>query len=103
MRDLVFEGARTDVSVGGSADRTPGFERTFVSRATDFWNSERYELRGSELIHIDIPPDASSVSIHREWLLIEPRTDWTLRHHHLPRRLAAGRQLRRIPQRRAAN
>jgi prolyl oligopeptidase len=48
-----------------------------VSRSTDFWNSERYELRGSELIHIDVPPDASSLSIHREWLLIEPRTDWT--------------------------
>ncbi len=75
---LVFEGAPTDVSVGGSADRTPGFERTFVSRSTDFWNSERYELRGPELIHIDIPSDASSVSIHREWLLIEPRTDWSL-------------------------
>jgi prolyl oligopeptidase len=75
--ELLFEGARTDVSIGGSTDRTPGFERTFVSRATDFWNSERYELRGSELIHVDVPSDASSISIHREWLLIEPRTDWT--------------------------
>ena len=75
--ELLFEGARTDVSVGGSTDRTPGFERTFVSRSIDFWNSERYELRGSELIHIDVPSDASSISIHREWLLIEPRTDWT--------------------------
>jgi len=75
--ELVFEGAPTDVSVGGATDRTPGFERTFVSRSTDFWNSDRYELRGSELIRIDIPSDVSSVSIHREWLLIEPRTDWT--------------------------
>ena len=75
--ELIFEGARTDVSAGGSTDRTPGFERTFVSRSTDFWNSERYELRGSELVHIDVPSDASSISIHREWLLIEPRTDWT--------------------------
>ena len=75
--ELLFEGARTDVSVGGSTDRTPGFERTFVSRSTDFWNSERYELRGSELIHIDVPSDASSISVHRDWLLIEPRTDWT--------------------------
>ena len=75
--ELVFEGAPTDVSVGGATDRTPGFERTFVSRSTDFWNSDRYELRGSELIRIDIPTDVSSVSIHREWLLIEPRTDWT--------------------------
>src|SRR6202012_1333416 len=75
--ELLFEGARTDVSVGGSTDRTPGFERTFVSRGTDFWNSERYELRGSELIRLDVPSDASSISVHREWLLIELRTDWT--------------------------
>jgi prolyl oligopeptidase len=75
--EVIFEGARTDVSAGGSTDRTPGFERTFVSRATDFWNKERYQLRGSELIRIDVPSDASSISIHREWLLIDLRTDWT--------------------------
>jgi prolyl oligopeptidase len=74
--ELVFEGSSSDVSVGGSTDRTPGFERTFVARSTDFWNSERYQLRGPELIRIDVPSDASSVSIHRDWLLIEPRTDW---------------------------
>ncbi len=52
--------------------------RTHLRRPLpDFWNSERYELRGTELIHIDVPSDASSISIHREWLLIELRTDWT--------------------------
>lgn len=75
--ETVFEGTRTDVSVSGSADRTPGFERTFVGRAVDFWNEETYEVRGPELIRIDAPTDAS-VSVHREWLLIELRTDWTL-------------------------
>ena len=75
--EVIFEGARTDVSAGGSTDRTPGFERTFVARSTDFWNKERYQLRGSELIRIDVPSDASSISIHREWLLIDLRTDWT--------------------------
>jgi len=43
----------------------------------DFWNEEVYELRGSELIRIDTPTDAS-VSLHREWLLIELRSDWSL-------------------------
>jgi prolyl oligopeptidase len=75
--EVIFEGAPTDVSAGGSTDRTPGFQRTFVSRSTDFWNSERYELRDAELIHIDVPSDASSVSVHREWLLIDLRSDWT--------------------------
>ena len=73
--ETVFEGARSDVRVSASVDRTPGFERTFLGRALDFWNEEVYELRGSELIRIDAPTDAG-VSIHREWLLIELRTDW---------------------------
>nr|WP_066917680.1 prolyl oligopeptidase family serine peptidase [Mycobacterium interjectum] len=73
--ELVFEGARSDVSVSASADRTPGFERTFLGRALDFWNEELYELRGPELIRIDAPTDAT-LSIHREWILIELRTDW---------------------------
>ncbi|WP_407685206.1 prolyl oligopeptidase family serine peptidase [Mycobacterium sp. HUMS_1102779] len=77
--ETVFEGADTDVRVSASVDRTPGFERTLLARAVDFWNEEIYELRGSpddsELIRIDAPTDAS-VSIHREWLLIELRSDW---------------------------
>jgi prolyl oligopeptidase len=73
----VFEGTRTDVSISANADRTPGFERTFAGRAVDFWNEEIFEVRGAELIRIEVPTDAS-VSIHREWLLIEPRTDWTV-------------------------
>lgn len=74
----VFEGAPSDVRVFASADRTPGFERTLLLRAVDFWNDEVYELRGAELIRIDAPTDAS-VSIHREWILIELRTDWYFR------------------------
>ncbi|SPM38865.1 Prolyl oligopeptidase PreP, S9A serine peptidase family [Mycobacterium numidiamassiliense] len=74
--ETVFEGSGTDVSISANADRTPGFERTFASRAIDFWNDEIFEVRGAELIRIEVPSDAS-VSIHREWLLIEPRTDWT--------------------------
>ena len=46
-----------------------------LSRAIDFFNDEVYELRGSELIRIDAPTDAT-VSVHRDWLLIELRTDW---------------------------
>ncbi|CAN5616902.1 prolyl oligopeptidase family protein [soil metagenome] len=73
--DTVFEGEATDVIVAASRDHTPGYERTFVSRATDFFNDEVSELRGSELITIDAPTDAS-VGVHRDWLLIELRTDW---------------------------
>lgn len=75
--ETVFEGARSDVNVAASASRIPGFERTLIGRALDFWNEEVYELRGSELIRIDAPTDAG-VSLHREWLLIELRSDWYL-------------------------
>ena len=73
--ETVFSGASTDVVVAASVDRTAGFERTLVSRALDFFNEEVYELRGSEMIRIDTPTD-SSISLHRNWLLIELRTDW---------------------------
>ncbi|GAB1816288.1 prolyl oligopeptidase family serine peptidase [Mycobacterium sp. MUNTM1] len=75
--ETVFEGARSDVNVAASTSRIPGYERTLIGRALDFWNEEVYELRGSELIRIDAPTDAS-VSLHREWLLIELRSDWSL-------------------------
>ncbi|ORA66202.1 S9 family peptidase [Mycolicibacterium elephantis] len=73
--ETVFSGAVDDVIVAAAVDRTPGFERTMISRAIDFFNDEVYELRGEELIRIDAPTDAT-VSVHRDWLLIELRTDW---------------------------
>ena len=71
----LFTGPVTDVAVGASVDRTPGFERTLLSRAVDFFNDQVYELRLGELVRIDAPTDAS-LSVHREWLLIELRSDW---------------------------
>jgi prolyl oligopeptidase len=75
--ETLFAGEVSDVSAGAGFDPTPGFERLLVTRSFDFFNRERYELRGDELIRIDVPTDAGT-SIHREWLLIRPRTDWTV-------------------------
>ena len=61
--------------VAASRDHTPGFERTFLNRAVDFFNDEVYELRDDEFVLLDAPTDAT-VSVHRNWLLIELRTDW---------------------------
>ncbi|HNM86006.1 MAG TPA: S9 family peptidase, partial [Mycobacterium sp.] len=71
----LFAGEVSDVSVGAGYDPTPGYERLFISRSTDFFNREYYELRGDEAVRVDVPTDAS-ISVHREWLLIRPRTDW---------------------------
>lgn len=73
----LFSGLKSDVSAGAGMDRTPGFERLFATRSFDFFNRERFEVRGEEQIKIDVPTDAG-ISIHREWLLIQPRTDWTV-------------------------
>ncbi len=71
----VFTGPITDVIVSASVDRTPGYERTLLYRAVDFFNDQVYQLRDGELVRIDAPTDAT-VSVHRDWLLIELRTDW---------------------------
>nr|WP_236950259.1 prolyl oligopeptidase family serine peptidase [Mycobacterium sp. MS1601] len=73
----VFEGSATDVIVAAAVDLTPGYERTFISRAIDFFNDEVSELRDGELLRIDAPTDAS-VGVHRDWLHIELRSDWTV-------------------------
>jgi prolyl oligopeptidase len=73
--ELLFSGTHVDVSVGASVDRTPGFEKSLVRRAIDFFNEEVYELRAGEFIRIGAPIDAT-VSTHRDWLLIELRSDW---------------------------
>ena len=94
--ETLFSGSSTDVIVAASRDRTPGFERTLLSRAIDFFNDEVYELRDDEFIRIDAPTDAT-VSVHRNWLLIELRTDWYIGTGPLLRGLADRRGLRRIP------
>ncbi|MEI6698301.1 MAG: prolyl oligopeptidase family serine peptidase [Mycobacteriaceae bacterium] len=73
--ETVFTGSQADVIVSAGVDRTPGFERTLVYRAVDFFNDQAYQLRSGELVRIDAPTDAS-LSVHRDWLLIELRTDW---------------------------
>ncbi len=74
----VYEGAPEDMSVSAYRDNTPGFERDFVSRQIDFYESETW-LRGKDgqLVKIDVPDD-SNTEITREWMLIEPREDWSV-------------------------
>ena len=72
----LFTGSASDVAVTAGVDRTPGYERTLLYRAVDFYNDQVFQLRADgELVHIDAPTDAS-LSAHRDWLLIELRTDW---------------------------
>ena len=73
--DTVYEVQPTDVRVGVSCEDKPGFKRTFFYRWIDFYNKETYQLRGGELVRIDIPTDAS-MAVHQEWAMVMPTSDW---------------------------
>ena len=74
--ETVYEGESRDISISAWHDRTPGFERDFVHRSTDFYNSETYVLDGTAVTRIPTPTDAST-SVHENWLLVRTMTEWT--------------------------
>ena len=74
---LVSEGRPDDVSMFAYRDLTPGFERDFVHRQITFWTSELFLRRDDRLIRIEKPDDANA-AVHREWLLVELRSPWSI-------------------------
>ena len=75
--ELVYEGQPDDISVSAYHDHTEGFERDFIRRALDFYRCERYQRCGQQLHRVEVPEDAI-VGVHRQWLLIELRSEWTV-------------------------
>lgn len=73
----VFAGEPTDMVIGAARDQTPGFERDLVFRHRAFYDAELY-LRDDdgELTLLDLPRSAEP-DLHREWLTVELREDWT--------------------------
>ncbi|GAA1989392.1 prolyl oligopeptidase family serine peptidase [Isoptericola halotolerans] len=79
---VVYEGSDDDMYIMGRRSRTPGFERDVVERAIEFYRSETYLVHhvgkpDQELVLLDVP-DSAEVGLHREWLLVELREDWTV-------------------------
>ncbi len=72
----VHEVKSDDMTVAAMRDNTPGFERDFVVRQIAFYDSETFVRDpDGKLTRIDVPSDART-GVHRDWLLIEPRSDW---------------------------
>ncbi|NNH74855.1 S9 family peptidase [Nocardia uniformis] len=72
----VFQGETSDVAVSAGYDRTPGYERHFVGRATDFFNEEVYLLGADDSLRpLEVPSDASE-SWYRETLLVRLKSPW---------------------------
>ncbi|MFY1651406.1 prolyl oligopeptidase family serine peptidase [Solwaraspora sp. WMMB762] len=73
---LAFAGEVDDVTVSVVHDPTAGYERDLAVRRTEFFRNRTYLLRpdgGWGLV--DVPSDAE-IDLHRQWLLIELRSDW---------------------------
>lgn len=75
--EKVYAGQETDVSVSAWHEDTKGFERDWVDRSPTFWTSERFLVRGGELVKLEKQDDAIARTF-REWLYLELRSDWTL-------------------------
>jgi prolyl oligopeptidase len=73
----LYEGQASDMSVSAYFDDTKGFERHFVHRSLAFYKAELFLQTPKGLQKVEIPLDAKG-SVTREWLLIEPRTPWTI-------------------------
>ncbi|WP_448851703.1 prolyl oligopeptidase family serine peptidase [Corynebacterium sp. 335C] len=73
--EVLFSGHASDVAVGAWYDATEGFERLFVDRALDFYDTRHFvgspEADGLQIIEV---PEDCRLSVHREWLLLLPRS-----------------------------
>ncbi|MHA7271251.1 prolyl oligopeptidase family serine peptidase [Arthrobacter sp. HLT1-20] len=76
-KEPLFSVPLDHLSGGVSHSSTPGFERDVAYDVLDFFNSRSYLRVGDDWVHIDVP-DSMNVSLHHEWLLLRPRTDWAL-------------------------
>jgi prolyl oligopeptidase len=74
---IVFEGEADDISVSANVSTLPGYRHHVFARALDFYNSREWILRDGELVEIDVPHHAD-VSVRDRWLLVKPRTEWTV-------------------------
>ncbi|MHC5209306.1 MAG: prolyl oligopeptidase family serine peptidase [Planctomycetota bacterium] len=73
--ELAYSGRLDDVSARVAHDPTPGYERDYVYRAITFWTNEFLLRVDDEWVQVGKPEDAK-IDLHREWLLLELRSDW---------------------------
>ena len=71
----VFEAQHSDVAASVHVDATPGFERTLLQRAPDFFSSEEFLLVDGQLRRLDKPADAQ-LGFWYGQVLLALRSDW---------------------------
>ena len=75
--ELYFEVPEDHMMAVVQRDQTPGFERDIAVDIIDFYNTRTFLREGGEWVQLDVPLDVN-VDVHRQWLLLRPRTDWEL-------------------------
>ena len=78
--EVVFEGPADNAGYGIRAmrDRTPGFERDLLLHYLDSRNSVLYVADESgAFVPLDVP-DSADKDVHRQWLLLGLREDWSI-------------------------
>ncbi|MEC8917414.1 MAG: prolyl oligopeptidase family serine peptidase [Pseudomonadota bacterium] len=76
--ETVFEAAEQDLMAVAFHDSTRGFERDFIHHALAFYEQRLLEITpDGQHVPIEVPLSAQA-SVHREWLLVHLREDWTL-------------------------
>ncbi len=74
---IIYAGEQDDMVVLATHDHTPGHERDLVIRNRAFYDREVFVLGSDDTLRrVDVPRSART-DTKREWLLVQPRTDWT--------------------------
>ena len=76
--EIVFAGQASDIAVWTSVDHGSDYPATLLGRRIGFFDLEAFlEPKGQERQKLDLPTGIT-LDLHRGWLLIKPRLDWTV-------------------------
>ncbi|MCR9248088.1 MAG: prolyl oligopeptidase family serine peptidase [bacterium] len=75
--EVVGEGEAGDVWFMATHDQTIGFERDLLARGTTFFTNEMFVMHDGERIKLD-KPDSATAGLHREWLFVSLRENWSV-------------------------
>jgi prolyl oligopeptidase len=72
----IFEGEKTDVSVGCYVTNTPERQYDVIYRGITFYTSHNYVIEDGKLLKIEIPDDADLGGFFKNQMLVRLKTDW---------------------------
>ncbi len=81
--ETLFEASHDDLGVAAWRDHTEGFERDLLHHSLTTYTNEVYLIRERKLSKIDKPDDASA-TLHREWLLLQLRSEYRIANRNYP-------------------